>query len=189
MQGVNESFRNKWYVMLAVFSVVIITPLVPEGFATFDDDLVPPSVNGLPWWAFKVILLCVVPFLITASTAASIPDEYPIDQQMIAQKGIDPDTIELNKEETARRDSYDAPNMLIRHRRQSVAKQMQELGLMEEEEPEKTPLTRNQLRLSSIIMGLPEPEDTCDLSPEEAPAEVRYVKRDDSSASGFEIGL
>lgn len=181
----NEPFRNLWYLTLGTFSVVMLTPLVPENEPVDPEDAA--SVNGAPWWAFKIIVLSVVPTLITAYTVKLIPSDVTIDDERIFQEGIDPDIVELTAQEAANRASYDAPNLSIRKRRQSVHKQMQELGL-EENCAEKQPLTEEQRRLSSTIRALPEnnpePEQAAKLSSDKVPH-----RKDDSSVSGFDVCL
>ena len=49
-------------------AVSIVTPLVAAGqpVLTSQDEFDPPTYRGMPWWFFKQVLLCIVPYVMVA---------------------------------------------------------------------------------------------------------------------------
>ena len=139
MEGINEPMANPWWVCLMLFAISICTPLTDELSPPLDTSenadsffVYPPSVvNGLPWWAFKCILLCIVPTVLLLAAIEKMPDEFPIDEKKIEQEGINPDLVEMTREELGRRTSYDERNILIHRRRSTISQEMDKLGLTE----------------------------------------------------------
>ncbi|KAL7547831.1 hypothetical protein ACHAWF_011103 [Thalassiosira exigua] len=111
MKGVNEPMRNYLYVLFMCFAITMTTPLAPELQPPLNEDgtfvALPSTVNGLPWWVFKSIILIFVAFLVTIPMIMSIPDEYPFDEDAMLRSGVDADVIELDPEEKGQRTKYD----------------------------------------------------------------------------------
>ena len=76
-------------------------------------------------------MLCIVPTLLLLVAIYKMPDEFPIDELKIEKEGIDPDLVEMTKEELGRRTVYDEQNELIHRRRSSISQEMHKLGLTE----------------------------------------------------------
>jgi len=154
MVGVREPITNLWYVIFLLFSISLTTPLVPEFEPPLQADgtfaYQPAVVNGLPWWAFKVIVLSIVPYVMIFAIIAKIPDDYPHDEKGIEKHGIDPDVIELTPKELGHRTSYDSRNDLA-SRRQTITKTMAELGIAGDDQV--TEPTPGQRRLSALVLG------------------------------------
>jgi hypothetical protein len=136
MEGTNEVITNPWFLVTMVFSISMMTPLVPESEPPLEDGIFsyPPAViNGLPWWAFKIILLALVPTVLLLYAVYDFPDEYHTpDEKEIETEGIDPDLVELTMEEMGRRTSYDETNVLVQRRKSSIIATMEELGMKQE---------------------------------------------------------
>ena len=166
MEGTNEPMANPWWVFMILFALSICTPLVESMSPPMDSDgtsfVYPPSiVNGLPWWAFKIIMLSIVPTILLIVAIRKMPDEFPIDEKRIEMEGIDPALVEMTKEELNRRSSYDEHNLGIRRRRSTISQEMDRLGLTGESQrrllslkqgSEEGTTTRSQRRLASLAM-------------------------------------
>lgn len=129
MTGMFEPFRNVWYTLLVVLSVSFVTPLVSENEPTLELIASVATYNGLPWWFFKQILLCIIPYAILLVTVWRTPSEFPSDEREIQKEGVDLDVIEMTPQEMNRRSMYDESNELFRRRRSTIKSQMQEMGL------------------------------------------------------------
>ncbi len=153
MEGVHESLTNWYYVFFMIMSVSIITPLVPAGFPEDPEDA--PTVNGLPWWAMKAILLCIIPYAMNLIVVLRMPNDYPAaDPSKIETEGFDPDLVELSFPEMGQRTSYDAPNVSVTRRRSSIRSSMKSMGLALPGEgggPHRP--SEGARRLSSMIAG------------------------------------
>ena len=165
MEGINEPLTNPWWCFLMFFSISMVTPLTSEneppmnpavdGGASLASFLYPPAVyNGLPWWAFKAILLCIVPTVLLLIAIYNMPDQFPVNEKKIETEGIDPNLVEMTREELGKRTSYDEQNILIHRRRSSISQTMDELGLTKSELMEvsmrSTASTPSQRRLSAL---------------------------------------
>ena len=171
MIGVKEPLKNAWYVGLMFFAISMATPLVPEnlpmidGEGSFVDNA--HDINGIPWWAFKAILLCTVPYFLLFGAIDMVPSEFPIDEDAIASGGIDPDIVQLTPKEIGRRYSYDERNEFVHRRRSTISAEMKELRLGIK--PEEVALSTKQRRLSAMVVGdlsfenLDEKEDSSDV--------------------------
>ena len=155
MEGIDEPLANPWWCFLMFFSITMITPITSESEPPIGEDgtfLYPPAVfNGLPWWAFKAILLCMVPTALLLIAIMRMPDDFPVDEKKIETEGIDPDLVEMTREEMGQRKSYDEQNVLIHRRRSSISQTMDELGLTRSEQMEVSARsTPSQRRLSAL---------------------------------------
>mmetsp|Transcript_8849 Transcript_8849/g.22283 ORF Transcript_8849/g.22283 Transcript_8849/m.22283 type:complete len:565 (-) Transcript_8849:2453-4147(-) len=165
MIGMKEPIRNIWYVIYLVFAISVVTPLLPENEPPLNDNgdwlYVPAVVNGLPWWAFKIIMLCIVPYLMIFGVIAEIPDDFPHDETDIAKHGVDPNTVDLTPKELGHRVSYDSRNDFVHQRRQTITQTMAELGIEAPDIDETSDPTSDdepspvQRRLSSLVVGKP----------------------------------
>jgi hypothetical protein len=161
-----------------IFAISMTTPLVPENQPALDQDGgfigFVADVNGIPWWAFKTMLLCAIPYVLLFGAISTVPSEFPIDEDKIAKDGIDPDIVELTPKEFGRRTSYDASNELIHRRRSTISAQMKELGLSlacDPEYSEQAVYSSGQRRLSAIVTGSIAIDDVIDELDEEKEAQ------------------
>jgi len=111
-------------------------------------------------WAFKIILITIVPYFMIFAAISTIPDKFPVDEKKIVKEGIDPDTLTLTPKELGHRMSYDARNEPIHLRRSTISKTMADLGLRISEEEQQRESVRNELtpgqrRLSAMVLGQP----------------------------------
>ena len=110
----------------------------------------PDVVNGMPWWAFKTTLLCVIPTVLLLVAIMSAPNEFPAtEEEQIVASGddnadvddedaadddkikhivhfgnhhhLDASIVEMTKDEMGRRTSYDETNEWIQRRRSSIS--------------------------------------------------------------------
>ena len=135
-------------------AVSIVTPLVAAGqpVLTSQDEFDPPTYRGMPWWFFKQVLLCIVPYVMVAKVLWDMPNTYPFDEKEIDKDGVEPETLELTNKELNFRQSFDAPNESILHRRSVVSMKMQELGIHLPLEKDEETAIPTDLRLSSVIL-------------------------------------
>ena len=135
-------------------AVSIVTPLVASGqpVLTAQDEFDPPTYRGLPWWFFKQILFCIVPYVMICSVLWDMPKEYPFDEKEIDKEGVEPETLEMTPKELNFRQSFDAPNDSILHRRSIVSMKMQELGIRSSLQKDEETAIPKDLRLSSVIL-------------------------------------
>jgi hypothetical protein len=83
MDGLNEPMTNPWWVFLMFLSISMTTPwaapLEPILVDISDNDYefisVPAVVGGIPWWAFKSLMLCLVPTVLLLNAIYQMPDE------------------------------------------------------------------------------------------------------------------
>lgn len=161
MEGTNEVITNPWFVVGMVFAITMMTPMVPGLEPPISADGVfayePSVVNGLPWWAFKIIMFCLPPTVLLLYAIYQYPNEYfTPDEKKIETEGIDPDLVELTREEMGRRTSYDEQNVLVQRRKSSIVATMEELGLTKEMDIEEEKATRrmstpSQRKLVSLV--------------------------------------
>jgi hypothetical protein len=85
MDGVNEPSANPWWAFLMFVAISILTPTAPEHQPPLEQDsgnfysFVPPlTVNGIPWWAFKIVLLSIVPFVMLMIVTKNMPKEFNV---------------------------------------------------------------------------------------------------------------
>ena len=95
-----------------------------------------------------------------------MPKEYPFDEKEIDKEGVEPETLVMTPKELNFRQSFDAPNESILHRRSIVSMKMQELGIRSSLQKDEETAIPKDLRLSSIIlkeqinaMGIEESEE------------------------------
>lgn len=159
MKGFYEPMTSMNWNILMFLSISLTTPLVaPSEPALAEDGSTflssPYTINGLPWWAFKIILLSAVPFVFLLIAIYKIPTDFPLEDEVKIQKeGVDVDLVHLTPKELGRRSSYDEQNVLIHQRRSSIAVTMEEMGIRQpstttEEEEEAAPSDK---RLSNLV--------------------------------------
>lgn len=159
MEGIGEPLANPWWVAMMLLVISLATPLTPESEPPLDTTgsgnlflTAPAVVNGLPWWAFKAIMLSIVPTVLLLIAIFQMPDEFPTDEKKIETEGIDVNVVELTRDEMLKRTSYDERNTLVQRRRSSISQTMEELGLNKKtEELEFTPTPR-QRHLAALAM-------------------------------------
>ena len=139
MVGIDEPFKNWWYATLLFLTLALTTPLVAEGEPAIAEDgsfeSEPATVRGLPWWAFKMIILAIIPFLLVTITILRMPNSFPMDEKKIAKEGIEPELVEMTRKEIGFRLSYDAKNDLVARRRSAIKQEMDALGISTEKLP------------------------------------------------------
>jgi hypothetical protein len=67
VEDIKEPMTNIWACGFLFLVACMLTPLVPENKPPFDEQngefvYEPATFNGLPWWAFKIILLGIIPY-------------------------------------------------------------------------------------------------------------------------------
>ena len=124
MEGVHEPMTNVYFVAFMLLSVSLVTPLVPSGIPSSLEDVV--VINGLPWWAFKSILMCLIPYGMGLYVVLRMPNSFPILKQ--EPSALEADLVELSLEELGRRTSYDETNLSAALRRSSLRNSLQALG-------------------------------------------------------------
>ncbi len=139
-------------------SLSLVTPLVaPTEPALLEDgtfSFLPAVVDGLPWWAFKAILMTLIPMLTLTFGIAKIPTGDPMeDEAALAKKGVDVDIVMLTPKELGRRTSYDETNTLVQRRRSSISTTMQEMGI-NRSAPEAAVDSSKASRLSSLVYAI-----------------------------------
>jgi hypothetical protein len=162
MEGVNEPLANPWWALLMFFAISMMTPLVPEHQPPIDPatgsfySFSPPAVvNGIPWWAFEIIIKSIIPFVILMVAVKNMPNTFAIDADKIEKEGIDVDLVELTLREKNRRTSYDERNTLLYRRRSTISKTMEDVKLAADlakvQEDEKVRDSRR--RMSALVMA------------------------------------
>ena len=138
MEGVHEPMTNSYFVAFMLLSVSMVTPLVPAGIPTSLEDAV--VINGMPWWAFKALLLCLIPYGMSLYAVLRMPNAFPASQKTFTdapqiagsmdagEVKVEPaDLVELSRPELGRRTSYDETNTSAAMRRSSIGKSIQGL--------------------------------------------------------------
>mmetsp|Transcript_11220 Transcript_11220/g.24297 ORF Transcript_11220/g.24297 Transcript_11220/m.24297 type:complete len:771 (-) Transcript_11220:263-2575(-) len=160
MEGVNEPMANPWWAFMMFFAISLITPLVAENqppldpaTGTFYGFVPPATVNGIPWWAFKILMLSIVPCTLLLIAIWNMPNAFVVDEKKIAKEGIDPDLVELTPQEMGKRDSYDEQNILVSRRRLSISASMKSLGITQEEikRAEDSAMVESRRQLSALV--------------------------------------
>jgi len=121
MSGVVEPVKNYQYCLLMAFAITMTTPLAPEFQPPLEEDgtfeYAVNTVNGLPWWVFKAIILLLVSSLVSIPMILSIQDDYPFDEKSLLRSGVNPDIVDLEPDEKGGRKHYDDVNEAVRSRR------------------------------------------------------------------------
>jgi len=164
MEGINEPLTNSWYSLLFFLVLTFVTPFVPEDVPPLTNGVfayAPAVVRGLPWWALKIIVLSIIPYLLIVGLLFKMPSSFPTDEAKIQQDGVNPEMVELTMGEMNRRTSYDERNVAAYKRRSTIRTSMVELGLAP------APQTKDEFvpdekhrRLSALVKG--EIPDTLD---------------------------
>jgi hypothetical protein len=119
MEGVYEPMASQWYPLLLLLLLVVIVPLVPASEPALNElgyFVTPPFlIHGLPWWVTKLILLCAIFPILLVYNLYHTPRQFAIDELT-----IDPDLLEMKREELLYRKVYDERNKYITQRRQLV---------------------------------------------------------------------
>lgn len=84
MDGFFEPITNLSWDCLTFISVSITTPLLAQLETPFVDNadgtstfVYPPAIyNGLPWWAFKIILIFVFPYILLLIAIYQFPNDF-----------------------------------------------------------------------------------------------------------------
>jgi hypothetical protein len=167
MDGFFEPMTNLSWVCLMFFSVSFTTPLLAQFEPPFADDgtfVYPPTIiNGLPWWAFKIIIIVIFPYVLLFAAIYQIPDDFPLDDEnKIISAGVDNiNLVPLTRTEMGRRSSYDESNGLIHRRRSTISNTMEEMGIrssirnnnMNNNNETSTTPSPSQKRLSNLVLG------------------------------------
>lgn len=115
MDGVNEPLTKPWFCALMFFTISYMTPIVPAGLPEVVADI--PFINGLPWWVWKMIVSGIVPCGLLLLALSQMPSKYSSADNA---KDVDPDALELTREELGFRSVYDQKNDLVAQRRRDV---------------------------------------------------------------------
>jgi len=133
MDGIYEPMTSVYFNALMFATISFVTPLVAPSEPPLEDGVfsyLPNTVHGLPWWAFKAILLCLPPMMVLIYAIYKIPNDFPLDDEAtIAKKGVDVNIVHLTPQEMGRRSSYDEQNVLIHRRRSSISSTMSDMGI------------------------------------------------------------
>jgi hypothetical protein len=159
MRGFYEPMANIYWSLLMFLTISMTTPLVAPSEPPLNEDgtgflYVPSVVQGLPWWAFKVIILSAIPFVVLLVAIYNIPGDFPMDDEStIAKDGVDVDLVQLTPQEMGRRSCYDEQNLLLYQRRSSIASTMEAMGLLNKQEQaaEEAVFSPYQKRLSNLV--------------------------------------
>lgn len=156
MHGFDEPMTSVYFNVLMFVSISFVTPLVAPSEPPLAEDgsfvFLPTIVDGLPWWAFKAILVCVIPMLVLIYAISKVPKDFPMeDEATLAKNGVDVNVVMLTSQEMGRRTSYDEPNVLIRQRRSSISSAMSDLGIHFMPPSEAAVVDGSHKRLSSLV--------------------------------------
>jgi len=84
MVGLEEPFKNLWYALFLFCIITLTIPIAPPSqppMTTIDGVLsfvTPPfTVRGIPWWAMKLIIICIIPYVMIVTTIWRVPKEFP----------------------------------------------------------------------------------------------------------------
>jgi Na+/proline symporter len=166
MEGVAEPLTNVWFCAMFFTVLTFTTPIVAELLPPLPGDITtyfPATVNGMPWWAFKILMVSVVSYIMNAIMICQLPDEYPSnDPAKIGKEGIDVSLVELTVPEMGKRTAYDEKNELIAARRSTISRTMADMGIQVEDDEEEstdddsnedTKRTMAQRRLTALVLG------------------------------------
>mmetsp|Transcript_16621 Transcript_16621/g.47863 ORF Transcript_16621/g.47863 Transcript_16621/m.47863 type:complete len:388 (-) Transcript_16621:1184-2347(-) len=126
MRGVTEPLTQPWFAVLMFAMTLLMCPMVPPDQPPLDEGgmlAFPPGVvNGIPSWAFKVILMSALTTVFLLMSIRTIPDEFPKDEELAAGgETPDPNVMELTEAEMGMRFSFDASNRASMERRISAS--------------------------------------------------------------------
>lgn len=160
MERVTEVLTSLWFCLFLFFWVAMITPIGQGSVPALDANGMlsanPGVIDSIPIWAFKIIILCVIPAFLYLFITYQMPNDYPKDEEMIAKEGIDPDLVEMTREEMGRRTLYDEQNTLIHHRHSTIEKSMKDLGMILADEPKREEallIDEPHWRISALVIG------------------------------------
>ena len=122
MEGVEEPLTDPWFGILIFTLISFMCPILVPGLPEIAANT--PTVNGLPWWASKMILTGIIPTFILLYVISRIPNNFP---KVEAGKNADPDVLELTQEEMGHRSNYDSRNYLVAQRRREA---LERLGML-----------------------------------------------------------
>lgn len=123
MVGMEEPIKNYQYVLLMILVATMTVPLTAESQPVLENGVwvsLPATIRGLPWWAFKAIIISFVSTILVVPIIVSIPEDYPFDKDAVLRSGIDADIVELEPEEKGGRGGYDEPNEALGKRRELI---------------------------------------------------------------------
>lgn len=119
-----ELFKNVYYAALVILGITLSTPLTPEFMPTLiGPDTEFYTIRGIPWWAFKMIILIFLAFLLTVPMLYFMPSDLGADDEKLFRSGIDAEAVELEPEEKGGRMVYDEFNSAAFRRRSVIRSQ------------------------------------------------------------------
>jgi len=175
MEGIKEPITNAWLCCFLFLLACVITPLIPENQPPIDENgefVYPPVIfNGLPWWAFKISLVGIIPTMTFFVMAYRLPYSFEPDEVKIMKEGVDPDAVIMTTPEMGRRASYDERNTLIHRRRSTISDQMANLHMVLST-PSPVQDDPGRRRLSALVKGDMETKSVEDFLPSELAKDV-----------------
>eukprot|EP00544_Gedaniella_sp_CCMP2646_P007295 CAMPEP_0202489816 /NCGR_PEP_ID=MMETSP1361-20130828/7426_1 /ASSEMBLY_ACC=CAM_ASM_000849 /TAXON_ID=210615 /ORGANISM="Staurosira complex sp., Strain CCMP2646" /LENGTH=229 /DNA_ID=CAMNT_0049119613 /DNA_START=1070 /DNA_END=1762 /DNA_ORIENTATION=- len=188
MEGIKEPMTNIWACGFLFLVACMLTPLVPENEPPFDEqngEFVyepAPSFNGLPWWAYKIILLGIIPTVALVGMACCLPDSFEPDDEKIMKDGLAPDAVIMTTPEWAvvrRTQHFDPPSSY------TIASRMENLNMVRLHPP---PVVNDsgRRRLSALaVKGETVPESESDVSneAESAGSPAKEVANEESNVA------
>lgn len=84
MEGIKEPMANPYWCYMMFFVLSMCTPWCPESEPPLNPDgdnvfLYPPkTVNGLPWWFFKILLISLSSTALLLIGISKIEDDFPV---------------------------------------------------------------------------------------------------------------
>jgi hypothetical protein len=115
MDGMYEPLTNPWFCWTMFLGISFMTPIVDEGSPSLMEEMA--VVNGLPWWVFKMLLIGIIPSGLLFVAFSQIPNQFP---EHDPEKTMDPNVMELTREELGHRVKYDSRNVLADRRRKEL---------------------------------------------------------------------
>jgi hypothetical protein len=148
MEGTWEPLTNPALVFLLFFIITVAVPLIPEDMPPLNEDgsfLFPPAtVNGIPHWALKMMMISLVGTIAMLAMVYHMPDDYGLES-------LDPDTVDLLPDEMNKRKIYDEQNAEVSTRRMSI---VESIELIKQKEAHSVDYTHRR-RVSQLMMGVP----------------------------------
>lgn len=119
-----ELIKNWYYTFFVVLGITMTTPLTPENMPSLNGDPQFYTIRGIPWWAFKAIILLFVSSVISVPMILSMPTDLGASEEKLYRSGIDAEAVELEPEEKGGREGYDvAPGLKAASVRRGLIKQ------------------------------------------------------------------
>jgi len=129
MQGTIEPLANPWFVAFMIFSISKISPLTPACRPPLESDGTfahPPTViNGLPWWAMKMILLAIIPTVALMLVVWVFP-LFDCDPESLRNQDVDLDIVPMIQTEIYYRRCFDERNKPLHRRKKHIRRAAEE---------------------------------------------------------------